>query len=234
MQESIMEILTNIPIELDTDALMKKMYIEPGCREARDFEDLIRKASQVARPKALYKESYVDARGDDSVTIDGVTFRSRALRKNLDKVERVFPYVATCGHELDELVPHSGDILEQFWLDTIKATLLDITVHHLNERIDRKYKLAKASTMSPGAGDVSVWPIEQQEQLFLLLGDVESHIGVKLTKNSLMVPNKTVSGIRFPTEVDFRTCQLCRRKNCPLRNAPFDRELWESIGLDDA
>jgi len=47
-----------------------------------------------------------------------------------------------------------------------------------------------------------------------------------------MVPNKTVSGVRFPTEHDFRACQVCHRDDCPSRSAPFDAELWEAIQHD--
>ena len=61
----------------------------------------------------------------------------------------------------------------------------------------------------------------QQRQLFQLLGDVESSIGVRLTDSFLMIPNKTVSGILFPTEVPFYSCQLCTREACPRRRAEY-------------
>ena len=86
--------------------------------------------------------------------------------------------------------------------------------------------------MRPGSGDATVWPIEQQKMLFDLLGDVRGCIGVRLTDSFLMMPNKTVSGIRVPTEKDFRSCQVCHRENCPSRSAGFDRELWASIQHD--
>lgn len=47
--------------------------------------------TEVVRPKALYQASSIDAREDDSVVLDGVRLTSRALRRNLDQVERVFP-----------------------------------------------------------------------------------------------------------------------------------------------
>ena len=225
-----MEILTNIPVELDPEALMKTAHVEPDSQDAADFGTLISDAREIARPKALFRECYVEARGKRTVTIDGVTFTSGALRMNLDKVERVFPYVATCGRELDQISFDREDILKQFWLDTIKATVLGIGIRHLNEYVDGKYALTKTVTMKPGAGDVTVWSIEQQKDLFALLGDVNGAIGVELTDSCLMVPNKSVSGIRFQTDVDFKTCQLCRREKCPSRTAPFDQELWESIG----
>jgi hypothetical protein len=58
---------------------------------------------------------------------------------------------------------------------------------------------------------------------------VTRHIGVVLTDSFLMIPNKSVSGIRFQTETDFRSCQVCRREVCPSRSAPFDKALWESL-----
>jgi hypothetical protein len=223
------EALTGIPFELDARALIDRVRVEPGTDDARDFEELVRKAREVARPKAAYAECYVEARGESTVRIGGITFTSRALRKNLDRVERVFPLVATCGHEMDRARPACGDPLEEFWWDTIKADLLASARNHLREHLHRRFRLGKTATMSPGAGDASVWPIEQQRELFALLGDVKGRIGVELTDSCLMVPNKTVSGILFPTETDFRTCQVCRREVCPSRSAPFDKELWESI-----
>ena len=102
----------------------------------------------------------------------------------------------------------------------------------MSELLDRKYKLGKTATISPGSGDVTVWPIEQQRELFALFVDVENLVGVRLTESFLMTPNKSVSGIRFPTEIDFQSCQLCHRENCPGRRAPFDKKLWESVQHD--
>ena len=95
--------------------------------------------------------------------------------------------------------------------------------------MDRRYALGKTVTMRPGSGDVTTWPIEQQRDLFSLLGDVETLIGVQLSDSFLMVPNKTVSGIRFSTEIDFETCQVCHRADCPGRRAPFNQETWDAI-----
>jgi hypothetical protein len=82
--------------------------------------------------------------------------------------------------------------------------------------------------MSPGSGDVEIWPVSQQKELFAILDGVTPHIGVRLTDSMLMIPNKSVSGIVFPTEVDYRGCQVCHRQNCPNRSAPFDEDLWRS------
>jgi len=40
-----------------------------------------------------------------------------------------------------------------------------------------------------------------------------------------MVPLKSVSGIYFPTEIKFESCQLCPREVCRGRVAPYDPDL---------
>ena len=72
--------------------------------------------------------------------------------------------------------------------------------------------------MNPGP--LKDWPLGEQRQLFFLFGDVKQAIGVELTESFLMYPVKSVSGIIFPTEVNYENCQLCPRENCPGRRAP--------------
>lgn len=223
------EIIDSIPFDLNAESLLKRVHIEQGTDDAAAFGALVRRAKETGRPKVLFMESFVEERGEDTVRIDGATFTSSMLRANLAKVERVFPFVVTCGHELDQAAPPKGDFLEEFWWDTIKEFTLGCAIAHFNDYLKRRFRLSKTSQMSPGSGDVDVWPIRQQKELFGLLGDVKKQIGVELTPSCLMIPNKSVSGIKFPTETDFRSCQVCRRKNCPGRSAEFDEHLWNSI-----
>jgi hypothetical protein len=109
-----MEILTDIAIELDAEAMAKTAHVDLHSDDGREFRALVAEAQRLVRPKAICRECYVDARGDDTVTIGGVVFASRTLRRNLHKVERVFAYVATCGQELDQVPIAEGDYLKQF------------------------------------------------------------------------------------------------------------------------
>ncbi len=220
-----MPILDHIPVEFDIDALADKLRIESGSQDHQDLTAVVAEAASVVRPKAMYEVAYVDAKYGDAVEIEGVTFESRVLRANLDEVERVFPYVATCGTEVDEVAVPAGDFLQEYWLDTIKEVALRAARRYLNQHLRETYALGQISSMSPGSGTANIWPIEQQEQLFSLLGDTEELIGVRLTGSYLMTPIKTVSGILFPTEVTFQTCQLCPREPCPNRRAPYAPDL---------
>lgn len=226
----MVQVLDSVPFDLKLEALLARIHVSPGSDESGEFATLLAQARQVARPKALYKECYIQAKGPDTVTLDGITFTSRTLRANLEEPQRVFAYVATCGREIDQIPLPDDAFLERYWLDAIKTDLLMAARSFLNAHLDRAYALGKTATMNPGSGDAAVWPIEQQRPLFQLLGNVEQLIGVTLTNSLLMLPNKSISGIRFSTGQDFRTCQLCHRDDCPSRSAPFDPALWAAVG----
>lgn len=227
-----MPILAEIPFDLDALALMQRAHVAPDTEDAEAFAQLVRRARRSGRPKAGYREAFVDAKGDETVTIAGVTFTSRMLRRNLEQAERVFGYLVTCGRELDQVAPRRDDLLQDFWWDLIKGELLQVAMQHLAEHLDRRYRLPRTATMHPGSGDATVWPIQQQRELFALLEDIPRQLGVELTDTCLMIPNKTVSGLRFATAADFRSCQVCRRPVCPNRAAALDEALWASLQHD--
>jgi hypothetical protein len=227
-----MKILNSIPFSLDIDSLMQQAHLEPGSDDAQELRALADVARQAGKPKAVYAVSFIERRDGDTVQIGDISFSSRTLSRNLRSVERAFPQIATCGHEMDEASPAKGDMLKEFWWDLIKAHLLAAANKHLDDHLHHRFRLGKTAIMRPGSGDASVWPIEQQHGLFALLGDVRKAIGVVLTDSFLMVPNKTTSGILFPTENDFRSCEVCHRENCPSRHAPFNKQLWEEIQQD--
>ena len=98
-----MEVIKDIAFELDIEELFKTAHVAPGSNDAKEFSVLVDRVQEIGKPKAIYKESYIEAKGEETVIIDGVTFTSRVFRRNLDKIERVFPYVATCGKEVAEI-----------------------------------------------------------------------------------------------------------------------------------
>ena len=63
---------------------------------------LVATVQQLIEPKAIYIVCYIDEKSEDSVVVGGLPLKSRVLRKNLDRVERIFPYVVTIGPEFEE------------------------------------------------------------------------------------------------------------------------------------
>jgi hypothetical protein len=227
-----MTLLADIPFHLDAARLMHKARLSADQQDQEEFCRLLALATQLGRPKAVYQEAFVEERLQEGVVLNGFTFHSVVLAKNLAAVERVFAFVATCGAELDQAHKPDGDMVHDYWWDVIKAAMLESAWGFMRKHLTEKFDLQQTASMSPGSGDAEIWPIEQQQKLFALLGDVQSQAGVVLTDSSLMIPNKSISGILFSTTVDFRTCRLCHRRDCPSRSAEFDAPLWESVHED--
>ena len=218
-------IINHIPFRIDLEGLKKNLHCKEGSPLLKDLLSLVEEAEGIGRPKALYKMAFIDEKGEDYVGVEGVKLKSRILRVNLEKVQRVFPYLVTCGVELESWANQISDILKRFWADTIREMAMRFAHALMEEHLTGLYKPGKLSRMSPGS--LADWPIQEQRPLFKILGNTEQMIGVHLTESLLMIPTKSVSGIRFPTEESFESCQLCPREECPNRRAPQDPNLYD-------
>jgi hypothetical protein len=218
-------VLDTVAFEPEIAPLKKRLRIREGSPSEAELAALLPTAAEIAKPKALYRLVYIDKKMPDQVTIDGVTLHSRVLRVNLEAAHRAIVYVATCGTELHEWGESLDDMVHRYWADIIKEMALRDAMQALNQHLATFYELGKTAVMSPGS--LADWPIREQRPLFKILGDPTTAIGVTLTDSFLMIPNKSVSGIRFPTEASFESCQLCPREGCPGRRAAYEPDLYE-------
>ncbi|MBN1809735.1 MAG: vitamin B12 dependent methionine synthase [Planctomycetes bacterium] len=222
-------VVEDVPFRLKEEALLDRLRLEPGCDQAQEALRLLALAVGIARPMAVYRPVFIEGRGEDFVVIQGERLTSRVLAVNTRDVHRVFPYVATCGRELEEWSVSLGDMLLEYYADAIKQEALSEAMRMLCRHMDETFRLGKTSSMAPGS--LEDWPLSEQVPLFHIIGDVEGMTGVHLTESCLMLPVKSVSGIRFTTETKFESCQLCSREGCPGRRAAYDPELKVKYGL---
>ena len=225
LAESQVVVLEDISFKPDLAKLMKNLRVRQGSRQVDQLSSLIEEARAIARPRAMYRVAYVDSRDENGAVINGIVFSSRVLSVNLENVHRVFPFAVTCGSELHEWMRGQDDLLVRYYADVISEAALRMAAGRLKAYLVRRYALGRTSTMAPGS--LADWPIQAQRPLFALLGDPEAVIDVRLTDSLLMIPSKSVSGIRFPVEKTFESCQLCRREKCPSRKAPYEEGLYE-------
>ena len=225
-----MKVIENIPIKLDSDDLVKGLRIRRNVEYIKDkLDSLIEAITPVMNPKALYSISFVDKIEGDQVTIGDTVFTSKVVRMNLEQVGRVFLYIVTAGSELDdvELSKRQSAML----LDQVKTVVVSKAYQYLRTHLAEKYGIKKLSSVAPGRLDE--WPLTQQRELFSLFGDNVDRIGVRLTKTCLMVPVKTVSGLLFPSEAGFESCELCSREKCMGRRAAYDPKQVEIFGVEN-
>ena len=224
-----MKVLDNIPIKWDLEEVGKQLRLKEG--SSSQARELVVIAEPLIKAKAVYEVSYIDQRGENTVEVNGVTFSSRVLRVNLESIERVFPFIITIGKALEDRASSSSDLLRQFYLEALGDMALRSSRRYVEGYLRRHFGLEQLSRMSPGS--LKDWPVTEQKPLFSLFGNVKDLIGVTLTESMLMIPRKSISGVFFPTEVKFFSCQLCPRKGCPARKAPYDEMLREKYGLHD-
>jgi len=218
-------VLDQIQYKGDIASLGRRLHIVQDSDDLSELKQLVEEAEAIARPKVLHAVGYIEERGDEHVVIGGTTFRSRILRVNLEQAHRVFLYVATCGTELAGWARSLTDLLRRYWAEAIQEAALREATRALQRDLEHRYRPGKTSAMAPGS--LGEWPLSEQRPLFAALGDVQGAIGVDLSDSLLMIPAKSVSGIRFPTAESFESCQLCLRAGCPGRRAPYDQTLYE-------
>ncbi len=213
-----------IPVDIDVQAVVKRLRLSRMSNRLEEMAlELAEKARKIARPKAVYQISHARVIDNATVDIDGTIFTSKVLSKLLRNQETVYPFIATAGKELEELPIPPKDMMMNFCLDNIKTVVLVTAVDYLSNYIKEKYNIPKIALLNPG--EVEDWYITQQRPLFGLFKDVEKRIGVSLTSGGVMKPIKSRSGIIFPNETGFLSCQICTQLKCPGRRAKYDPEL---------
>ena len=187
-----------------------------------EFEDelleLMDEVDKIARPIALFGVCPVE----ENAAVGGISIPSDLVVEKLQGRSRCFPYIATCGPELEKWSEkYSGDFLAEFWADEIKKKFLFHITQSMLRHVKEHYRTAgHLAALNPGS--LERWPVSGQRELFNILGGrefVEETIGVTYTDSFLMLPSKTVSGIAFESEVFYENCQHCPLTRCPNRRA---------------
>ena len=218
-------VLDNIPINLQADEVLKRLQMRSANKRIEEMvRELIDIVGPVMRPKALYKSARINTRNGDVLEIDGVEFTCHALRV-FDKSQMVFPYVATCGQEIDSVKFPDGGPMKAYCMTIIKNMVVNSAANYVQDHLVKEHSLKQISSISPG--HPASWPIKQREALFPMLGNVEDLIGVRLTDTYLMMPVNSVAGILYPTEVRIERCHVCPSDTCRERRTPYNPSVLE-------
>jgi hypothetical protein len=217
------EILDEINFIPSAARVRQKMRVKQGSSQADLIENMVERARKIGRPKAMFTLAGINEIDQSAVVLNGIRLQSRILAVNLEGVHRAFPYLATSGRELYNWRTSLDDLLEVYYADEISHLALKTAERYLLDHLKSTYQLGQTASMNPGS--LTDWPITAQTDLFRLLGNQTAAIGVELLDSMLMIPNQTVSGIRFESEEGYSNCELCPRDNCSHRRTIFDPDL---------
>ena len=211
-----------VPFEIDIPKMLKKMNLKRDHPGTDQIIKQLQEGARIAAPKAVYGEARIQERGEETLLAEGIRFRSRMLMINTQKTEWLFPYLATCGSELEEWREAQSSPLEQYVASLVEEEACRNAMMFLFKVIDDTHQLQFSSSMNPGSLDD--WPLSEQRQLFQLLEDSHKALGIQLLDSLLMKPAKSVSGVRFSGTHAYTNCQVCSRQSCPGRMEPYDPE----------
>lgn len=207
-----------------------RLQLQESFRSSSDFKNAYIEALKLIHPRAIYGLGTVKEKKESVVKIESQKFSSRVLRKNLESVEIVFPFLITLGSDLENNTKKVSRVTQQFYMDFIGDIVLQQSIAYLEQHLKKKFSHKYISSMSPGS--LKDWPIDQQIPLFSLFGHIADEFGVSLTSSLLMAPRKSISGIAFPTAAPFISCQLCLRDRCPGRRAKYNENKCKEYGLN--
>ena len=216
---------------IDRNAWLTALHAKGGTdsRLAEQMDEAERLLKEAARPKAVYRPVEISTilKDDDSDNSGkepaGV---SLSIKKHLEGCNKAVLMAVTLGVGVDQLLRKTQvtDMALAVILDTGASVLIEQLADDFQEEIVKKPDASDQNDtfttprFSPGYGD---WPITEQARIVRLL-DGQRQIGLNVTKDSLMVPRKSITAVigiaDHPVKGCLATCDECvLRDKCLLK-----------------
>lgn len=165
---------------------------------------------------AMYSENDIEF-VEDKAYFEDIEFELGDLASHYLQTDIAGLYVLTIGNELENLSSTNFEkknfILGWIYFQ-LGSELAESSAEELQKVLESEYS-TKILRISPGYGD---WDISEQKKIFNILKPQD--IGVLLTENCLMIPEKSISGIIGKSEEPLckRYCENCNKTDCLYRD----------------
>jgi len=188
------------------------------------IDEYVENAHYLIEPSYSYVIKDIEwARGSIAFIEDSIIFKSKIVARLLEQCHKVAVFLVTIGKHLEETADRlakDGLILQATVLDAIGSDAVERVADFVQGGIGEAANaqgLATSRRFSPGYCD---WNIGQQRMLFWALnGDT---LGIHLTGECLMIPQKSISGIigigsSNGNVENYNPCKTCKKYDCPGR-----------------
>ena len=187
-------------------------------------DDCAKHAHQLINPLYSYIIKDVEwARGSIAFIEDSIIFKSQVVVQLLEQCQQVAIFLVTIDKYLEETawkLSRDGLILQATVLDAVGSSAVEKAADSVQDKIREIAEtegLVTSQRFSPGYCD---WNIGQQRMLFHAL--TGHTLGVRLTGECLMIPQKSISGIVGIGSPDgkaesYNPCEFCNKQDCPGR-----------------
>jgi len=188
------------------------------------IDDYAEHAHHLINPSYSYIIKNVEwARGSIAFIEDSIIFKSQVIAQLLEHCHQVAIFLVTIGKYLEETTSQlakDGLILQATVLDAIGSDAVERLADFAQDKIKEIAEaqgLVTSRRFSPGYCD---WNIGQQRMLFYAL--TGNTLGIRLTGECLMIPQKSISGIigigpSIDNVENYNPCKTCDKQDCPGR-----------------
>ena len=215
----------HIDVEIDTRDIYRRIGYtadgEPSARIASLIGEYVDNATQLIEPSCSYSiRDIARVQGSSILIENSIVFEGQIISRLLEQCEKVAVFLVTIGDRLEEMVCQLSDdgfIVEAYALDAIGSSAVEKLAECVQDRIGEAASargLCISRRFSPGYCD---WDMSQQEMVFRAMdGD---RLGVQLSQEFLMTPQKSISGIIGIGSCngnveDYNPCRTCDRVHC--------------------
>ena len=219
-----------VGVDIEIDKKQVCRYIgyndnhELSARIASLIDDYAEHAHYLINPLYSYVIKDVEwARGSIAFIEDSIIFKSRVIVRLLERCQQVAIFVVTIGEYLEDTaakLAKDGLILQATVLDATGSDAVEKVAESVQDRIKKiagAQGFVTSRRFSPGYCD---WNIGQQRMLFSAL--TGNTVGVRLTGECLMIPQKSISGVigigpPSGNVENYNPCNFCKKQDCPGR-----------------
>lgn len=185
-------------VRIPARALTHRLGFNPGLGVPRRFADLLedneRRVREAARPRAVWRNLFLDADAWDGGLLRRLDERGR---RRLGRCEVLSVFLLTLGAGVDELIrerQYSGDTLGAFLCDGIAAELAEYAVREIDRRLRFRAAGERYSGSRRSSPGYPGFPLELNRELVEVLDGGE--LGVICDGSSYgFLPRKTVAGL---------------------------------------
>lgn len=215
-----MEFLPKIEVSKEKVAQRLGYSSTPPGKLEKAMEEMLNRAKDLLSPRAVYVLRRIIHFPEGVILIPGgITFNTVRIGHYLTCCDQIVVYLVTIGGSLEEEVGklmRKGDFLSALILDAIGSEATGRATDSLQELTKRSQGERRAITslrFGPGYCD---WKLSEQSLIFKALNS--SNLGVNLTKNYMMIPRKSTSGIMGLGDAERimsqpTPCQLCPKRD---------------------
>jgi hypothetical protein len=224
-----MQILTDWPLHLDIDLILRGQGVEPARARQRNSnlvrvaEEALQLGQPLIQPAVLMHSLPVEAVHHQRLSLaGGGSLSGPAITRFLAPAQEIVNVICTIGDQIELLIseamksePGLGMALDGLANGAVENLGTQICRHFEQVALQRGWQCSLP--VSPG---MEGWPLaEAQKQVFALVD--ASLVGVRLTDNAVMLPLKSASmilGLGANITVQGGPCDFCNlRETCRYR-----------------